>query len=77
MAEKTPQRLNLNAMKFAHDDVMDEGTKAIRYLTSRICKKPKATQGFVQLSMNKCAHELSFPTFHKKELALWNEGNRQ
>ena len=36
MAEQTPQRLNLNAMDFAHDDVTDEGTKAIRYLTSSL-----------------------------------------
>ena len=31
----------------------------------------------MQSSTSKCKHELSFPKFHKKELALWNEGNRQ
>ena len=36
MAEHTPQKLNLNAMDFVNDDVTDEGTKAIRYLTSRL-----------------------------------------
>ena len=36
MAEKNLQKLNLNAMDFANDDVTEEGTKAIRYLTSRL-----------------------------------------
>ena len=36
MAEQTPQRLNLNAMDFANDDVTKEGAKSIRYLTSRL-----------------------------------------
>ena len=36
MTEQTPQKLNLNAMDFANDDVTEEGTKAIRYLTSRL-----------------------------------------
>ena len=36
MAEQTLQRLNLNAMDFANDDVTEEGTKAICYLTSRL-----------------------------------------
>ena len=36
MAKQTPQRINLNAMNFANDDVTDEGTKAICYLTSRL-----------------------------------------
>ena len=36
MAEQTPQKLNLNAMDFANDDVTEEETKAIRYLTSRL-----------------------------------------
>ena len=36
MAEQTPQRLNLNAMDFANDDVTDKGTKAIRYLISQL-----------------------------------------
>ena len=36
MVEQTPQRLNLNAMDFANDDVTDEGTKAIRSLCSRL-----------------------------------------
>ena len=81
MAEQTPQRLNLNAMDFANDDVTEEGTKAIRYLTSRLQEaqsNPKAS----------CKHKLSFyeqmqaqsslsHKFHKKELALWNEGSRQ
>jgi hypothetical protein len=31
----------------------------------------------VQSSTSKCKHEFSFPKFHKKELALWNEGNCQ
>ena len=36
MTEQTLQILNLNAMDFAHDDVTEEGTKAIRYLTSQL-----------------------------------------
>ena len=36
MTEQTPQRLNLNVMDFANDDVTEEGTKAIRYLTSQL-----------------------------------------
>ena len=36
MADQNPQNLNLNAMDFSHDDVTEEVTKAIHYLTSRL-----------------------------------------
>ena len=36
MTEQTPQKINLNAMDFANDDVTEEGTKTIRYLTSQL-----------------------------------------
>ena len=69
MAEQTPQRLNLNAMDFANDDVTEEGTKAIRYLTSRL-QEAQSNPRLRAIVMNKCKHELSFPKFNKKELAL-------
>ena len=36
MDEQTPHRLNVNAMDFANDDVTEDGTRAIRYLASRL-----------------------------------------
>ena len=36
MAEHTPHKINLNAMDFANDDASEEGTRAIRYLASRL-----------------------------------------
>ena len=74
MTEQRPQNLNLNAMDFAKDDVTEEATKAIRYLTSRLqeaLSNPRL-RAIVQEQMQARA---LIPQVQKERAS--NKGNRQ
>ena len=76
MTEQTPQNLNLSAMDFANDDVREEGTKAISYLTSRL-QEAQSNPRLCAILQEQMQTRSLIPQVQQERASSLERGNRQ